>query len=259
MKNLQRKNFTLVELLAAMMVFSVLLLVSMRMFSATQDLWVNSEQKTSAFADARTAMEFVAVRLQSMVYYENVPFSLDDNSGEADDSLWFATAIPMENREDDHFYLRFLKFERNADDGVLKMKIYSDESERSRFPSLFPPFDGNPHFKSADSARNHVDTKLNSTTDGNGVSNVTIIENVTSFRVKAFYARKNGENWELKYKEGDAESPPYLMEIELSLLDSPASYERWKDADTDEEKKEIFTERGYTFRRAVLLGQRSAE
>ena len=79
MKKIYRHKFTLVELLAAMAVFSVLLLVSMQLFSGVQRVWVRAEQKTNSFADSRAAMEFIAARLQTMVYYS---IKIDDNNSE---------------------------------------------------------------------------------------------------------------------------------------------------------------------------------
>ena len=54
------------------------------------------------------------------------------------------------------------------------------------------------------------------------------------------------------------------MEIEISLIDNDDKFQQWLDiegSDTAAQKKrdEIFAEYGYTFRRAVLIGQRSAE
>ncbi|MBE6398684.1 MAG: prepilin-type N-terminal cleavage/methylation domain-containing protein [Lentisphaerae bacterium] len=251
MRKLQYKKFTLVELLAAMAVFSILLLVSMRLFSGAQQLWVRSEQKTNAFADARTAMEFVAVRMQTLVYYENVPFSMKDNE------IWFATSMPMDNR-DDEYYLRFLKFERDANAGTLVMRIYAGKEESRKFIAHFPPFKNQ---DAAITAWDAVSSKLGSS------ETVELIDNVTDFKIHGFFAVKNGNNWELKpqesvssaFKDGSSFiTPPYMIEVEISLLDNKEAYLRWKDGD-DDKKKEIFSEYGYTFRRAILLGHRSGE
>lgn len=256
MKKFQRKNFTLVELLAAMVVFTILLLISMRLFSGAQQLWVRSEQKTNAFADARTAMEFVAVRMQTLVYYENVPFCMND------DGVWFATAMPMEDR-DDEYYLRFMKFERDDSDGrgLLVMKIYADKDESRSFIAHFPPFNDD---SEAESAWNKVDNKFNDSS----VEKVELIENVTDFKVHGFFAVKTNGDLNLtpqkdvnsSFKNGSSiKTPPYLMEIEISLIDNKEAYQRWRDETDDDKKKEIFSEYGYTFRRAILLGQRSGE
>jgi len=281
---IRRHNFTLVELLAAMAVFCVLLLVSMRLFSGSQRMWVRAEQKTNTFADARTAMEFVAARLQTLVYFEDVPF------GMADDEIWFASAFPVEDGKSE-YYLRFFKFERNPYTGKLTMKVYTDANNRKKFPLLFPPYDGNPYCSSAKNAWNRIGGEWKD------LDTVNVVENVTSFSLYGFFAEKDGKNWKMlagknvKSKSAYADSrsthdfygddhtlgsgqseddekksvtktffttPPYLVEIEITMLDSADRYEQWKNA-SSAEKNNIVAEYGYTFRRAVLLGQRSVD
>ena len=137
MKKIYRHKFTLVELLAAMAVFSVLLLVSMQLFSGVQRVWVRAEQKTNSFADSRAAMEFIAARLQTMVYYsikiddnnsEQVPFGLKYYDSSTSSTIYFMTAMPMNRRKNgreiDLFKgFRFLRFK--VENGELRMDIAS--------------------------------------------------------------------------------------------------------------------------------------
>ena len=55
----------------------------------------------------------------------------------------------------------------------------------------------------------------------------------------------------------DSSFAPYLIDIELRVLDSRESFLLWQEA-SNEEKEEIFMEHGYTFRRAVLLGKKGS-
>lgn len=74
MKNRHRKSkrkirqFTLVELLVAMAVFSVIMLVLMQFFNSAQRLWTASANKTEMFENARIAINLMARDLQCAYY-----------------------------------------------------------------------------------------------------------------------------------------------------------------------------------------------
>ncbi|MCI5779852.1 MAG: hypothetical protein MR051_08605 [Lentisphaeria bacterium] len=291
-----RHNFTLVELLAAMAVFCVLLLVSMRLFSGSQRLWVRAEQKTNTFADARTAMEFIATRLQTLVYFEDMPF------GMSGDEIWFLSNYPDGERNSagktvqDFWY--FTKFERNPYTGCLTMKTFNNEAfaGKKNFQRLLPPYLS---ANAAKTAWNNVLAKWRTPqSSGSPANHEDIIENVTSFKIFGFFAKRDGNEWKavpgnssltdaaycrssVSTYDFPAENatlgtgasaddentsaskkffttPPYLVEVEISLLDSKERYDEWKAADA-EGKKDLESEYGYTFRRAILLGQRSVD
>ena len=64
---------------------------------------------------------------------------------------------------------------------------------------------------------------------------------------------------EYEYKEiesGSTNAAPYLVEMELRMLDSRESFLKWKNAGDEQTRIDVFTENGYTFRRAVLLGKK---
>ena len=252
----RRSNFTLVELMVAMGVFVVLLMVSMQIFGGARKLWVRSEQKNNAFSAARTAMEFVAARLQTCIYTENMPFGMErDSSSDFFKSVYFATSIPMNRRvlkngvwkNLDNFDLRFIKFE--LEDGVLTMRIFSDRqngtSPYANFSLLLPPYRSR-RGKSYSNACSQIKTHLAA---GTNEDVLEIMENVTAFKLRPHnYSGRN-----LQYDQNVSTTPPYLMEIEISVIDSKDNFRKWQDAQASE-KKEIETESGYTFRRAVLLG-----
>lgn len=294
MKTVRKNRFTLVELLAAIAVFCVLLLVSMRLFSGSQQLWVRSEQKTNTFADARTAMEFISSRLQTLVYFEDMPF------GMAEDEIWFVSNFPAGRANDsgkkvqDFWY--FTKFERNPYTGCLTMKIFGADTVGDKtFYRLLPPFLKVSHAKSAwERVQNRWRTPASGS--GSAADHTDIIENVVDFKLTGYFAYKSGKEWKIKssHKSLDSEyyrnysafdfydadhnlgsgedkndeqttkskkffvTPPYLVEVELTILDSGDHYEEWKDANAAR-REEIVSQYGYTFRRAILLGQRSVD
>lgn len=266
----RRSNFTLVELMVAMGVFVVLLMVSMQIFGGARKLWVRSEQKNNTFSAARTAMEFVAARLQTCIYTEEMPFELHAASQTAKhyESVFFATTIPMNRKKGgtlvdlDKFDLRFIKFE--LEDGVLTMRIFSDrqngDNSYENFSLLLPPYRSR-RGKSYSNACSQIESHLAS---GTNEDVLEIMENVTSFKLFAYDMNNKKANAKLKkveinQKTQNLSTPPYLLEIEISALDSKENFRKWKKlrdgiAKEKEEKKEIETESGYTFRRAVLLG-----
>ena len=210
-------------------------------------------------------MEFVAARLQTCIYTENMPFGMErDSSGDFFKSVYFATSIPMNRKavkngekvidddgkwlDLDKFDLRFIKFELETD-GVLTMRIFSDrqngESAYANFSLLLPPYRSR-RGKSYSNACNQIKSHLDS---GTNEDVLEIMENVIAFKLRPHnYSGRN-----LQYDQNVSTTPPYLMEIEISVIDSKDNFRKWQDAQANE-KKEIETESGYTFRRAVLLG-----
>ena len=63
-----RKNFTLVELLVSLGVFSILLIVFMQFFSGMRLVWTNAEKNSTAHTDVRVAMDYLSVLLGSLYY-----------------------------------------------------------------------------------------------------------------------------------------------------------------------------------------------
>ncbi len=271
---IRQHKFTLVELLAAMAVFAVLLLISMRLFSGTQRMWVRSEQKTNAFADTRSAMEFVAARLQTMIYYsvddERVPFQLTVKKAQGEyfdkdtSSIYFMTSMPMNRKTsndaggtggdrnskqntknlDNFDGFRFLRF--RVKDGKLKMDIASARNSR-KFQYLVPPY--GVYYKKTpkeDAIFSSAYWKKDDT-----LSTVTIMKNVTDFKFTPYVINNSGN---LEKDDSDQEEPPELLEIEISVIDNDDKFNDYNDADSAE-KDAIKSEYGYTFRRAVQLGK----
>ena len=290
MKKYRRTSFTLIELLAAMAVFSILLVVSLRLFSGAQQIWLRSEQKTDTFASARTAMEFLASRLQTLNYIDDEPFEIIDNTdsgstgvdGYECDEIWFFSNLAL---GDGGHYRHFIKFrlvnptgdEDNA--GAFQMIKYTGQNTRGRnhfFHELYPGYsDDSRKIKTYAQAMTHLrkvfaeveENGDNPTVDGVEACAVAvdIIENVVSFKILRFVAEANldgdGNVESYDYDEdtpatGNTTAAPYLIEVELRMLDSRESFRMWQEADSQDEKDAIFAEYGYTFRRAILLGKK---
>ena len=274
MKKYQVKHFTLIELLAAMAVFSVLLLISMRLFSGAQQLWLRSEQKTNTFADARLAMEFVASRMQSFIYEEDWPFYIENHN--STDQIWFPSRLPMGNGyANNSFGRRYFQFMLvdplktsgtgyHEDAGKLRLRYYNGSNDK-KFGWIFSSYnENNRYFKEADDAFDHVKGKFDGSLDEE--YEIDIVENVISFDLVWYdgkyneSAGANDSKWELKKSTAaNSKTPPYLVEVEIRMLDSKDSFEKWQQASTSAGKDEVFAEFGYTFRRAILLGKKEVQ
>lgn len=287
-KKYNQSSFTLIELLAAMVVFSILLVISIRLFSGAQEIWISSERKTDTFASARTAMEFLASRLQTMEYIDDHPFGivdLKDNDNAADggfknpvsgyegDSIWFVSRMAL---GDGGHYRHLIRFHlvdptdvKNSNAGILQIqKFTGHNSEKGFYGQLFPSYSGREkanrtryRIKNRQEAVNHIEKVWEELDKGEDDPSVTVktyatsvdlIENVVSFKLVRYVANGN----DLVQKNGDAESAPYLIEIELRVLDSKESFKEWQEATSKADKDNIFIEHGYTFHRAVLLGKK---
>ena len=71
-----KQNFTLIELVTALGVFSVIMLVMMNMFSAAQKVWTTSNAKNEVFENANIALNLIETDLQGSIYTQNLtPFA----------------------------------------------------------------------------------------------------------------------------------------------------------------------------------------
>lgn len=265
-KHRHLKRFTLVELLVSMAVFSILLMISMRLFSGAQQLWLSSENKTNAFADARIAMEFVASRMQSLLYSNEYPFYI------ASDKIMFVSKMPLGNNYDaDSHWRRFIMFSlsdpeviTNDTAGNLQMSVYQGKNSRRRYGWLFPPYgsaNGNRYFNDADDALAYAYSAIHDPDDSDVID---IIENVVDLKFVWYDAEYNdsatGSDWDFVLASAASSiSPPFLVEVEISIMNSRDNFIKWQDASSTSERNDIFAENGYTFRRAVLIGKRSAQ
>lgn len=289
MKKYSRQNFTLIELLAAMAVFSILLVVSLRLFSGAQQMWLRSEQKTDTFASARTAMEFLASRMQTLTYVEDslyvnqYPFEMNE------EYIWFVSNVAMGDGNHSRHFVKFRLVDPDGSSehaGKLQMIKYTGQNAKSKnfFGQLFPSYNEtarrNRKIKSVDEAVDHLnnvfekfdenDFEDHPTVDGveTRAVAVDICENVIGLKFTRYVALEdpsepnNASKNKLDEtaKTGKTNAAPYLVEIELKMLDSRESFLKWRENKEDADKRnDIFLEHGYTFRRAVLLGKKGSE
>jgi type II secretory pathway pseudopilin PulG len=81
-KNIIMRSFTLIEVLAAMAVFMILVSVMMQFFTTARNLWLTSSRRTDLYANARIALDMMARDLQCALYN-------NDNSAQGIYPFWF--------------------------------------------------------------------------------------------------------------------------------------------------------------------------
>ena len=286
-----RKSFTLIELLVAMGVLALLVMLMLQLFSGTQRLWVASEKRNNIYADARVAMELMADLIGTVQFsygeklnsstnaYErdaaqNMIFSLDTKSTDSDDGnssndiIFLAKTSRKLPKKDN--YCRFISFRRlphqektetlKEKPSRLLMVIYADKIDEDKFYKLFPPFDS-----SRDTMlgvlKGYFNTLVNnfknSTGDGEDEYCQVIAENVVGFKLTAYALDGTGDNRKLKKlaDSTDIKEPPYMLEIQISLLDRD-NYKKWREISGDTAKKTFLLQHRRTFTRSVFIGNR---
>ena len=205
-------------------------------------------------------------------------FSLDPKSKDATDNkssssiIFLAkTARDLPKKSNDS---RFISFRRGttADQdlrGKLLLLIVSDQPitdigyTEDNFYKLFPPYDTD-----RDAMRNILKGYFNdivskfksSTGDGEYEYCQVIAENVVSFKLTAYTLEGTGDNRVLKKisdDSADIKTPPYMLEIQLTMLDRD-NYSKWLNIDGDEAREKFLVRHQRTFTRSVFIGNRWA-
>ena len=78
----RKLRFTLVELIMAMAVFSIMALIMMRFYSSAQQVWSKASQRTEMYNDAHIALDLMARELQCVMYN-------NDNTAQGIYPFWF--------------------------------------------------------------------------------------------------------------------------------------------------------------------------
>lgn len=226
-KRYSRKgNFTLVELLVAMTVFSILLLLMLQFFSGAQKMWTSTEKRNELYADARIAMDLMTSLIQSSVaIHDNIPFVIPSSK----DELYLVTKSPINLGGDAETLALVVFYLKNNNELYIKRLVNTDPN----FEFFFRPFgstgaatdfatlaDQFPNLKSA------------------GVDEDKVLSNVISLTFN-------------KIPSSSSDNRPLAIEIKLSLMDA-FNFDLWKNGSTA--VQQTLEERHlYTFSRIVYL------
>ncbi|MBP5530915.1 MAG: prepilin-type N-terminal cleavage/methylation domain-containing protein [Lentisphaeria bacterium] len=281
----RRKSFTLVELLVAVGLLSLIMMLLLQLFSGAQKIWTSNEKTGNVYADARVAMELMADLLNTVQFSHgeddstgnrtksrDMIFSLDTktkNDGRDSGSIIFAASaasrnLPVENNP--VCFVSFLLSNSDNTKGKLFMVVYSDKNAASEaeFYKYFPPYSS--LGSSRDTAKGNLKTQMDALVAGYSSTAAAesefcqvIAENVVAFKLSAYYL-KNGQLEKKKSTDSDAADvaePPYMIEIQLTVLDAD-SYTRWQEISDGTAKDDYLKQHQRTFSRNVFIGDRWA-
>ncbi|MBQ7207165.1 MAG: prepilin-type N-terminal cleavage/methylation domain-containing protein [Lentisphaeria bacterium] len=268
MRKIRKNSFTLVEILVAMAVFSILLTLMVQFFASARTLWTANEKRTSVYADASIAMNLMSALLQTTFYSEagtefGTPFEITNPDSSRPATGWNSSLMFVSNSNmklSDSGTIRYLMFKRGTgnhndpDPGnnrptVLQLRIFCDTDPD--FAQCFQPFGTAPLPLDGTEAgaRTRINNFLNNTaTDAAHLK--PILRNVTGLRFIPL--NRSGAQ-----SGTTATRTPVAIEIELSLMADQATAEEWAGMTTGQAKDDFRTKNEYTFRRTVWLGDRT--
>ena len=137
-----RQSFTLMEVIVAMAVFSVMMGLLLQMFLGAQKLWTGSDSKNELYSDARVAMDLFASTLQSQ-YHDpgSTMFLFGTASSGRDDAMFFPVKMPVDYGSEEEIY--YLSFIWRAADHTLYMRTLGKKDSRTQYTQLFDQTAGN--------------------------------------------------------------------------------------------------------------------
>lgn len=235
-------NYTLVELLAAMTVFTVLMLALMYFLSSAQKIWTDSGSKVTMFEDARIALNLIARDLQC-AYYNDAYYG------------------PFYCSDADSGYYRQIDLVAKLDekpDPACKTNLaevtylWDHATASSTFCSLkrgvIGDNSGSWDFTTCDNT--NWTTIFNSTYSSSSM--IEVIPRVVDFKILPLKRDLSGGSVQ---SAGDKEFP-YAVLISISLLDKN-SYKKWHDAlGSTDFNHDLVKNNKRTFQKIVLLGDR---
>ena len=267
----RRIPFTLVELLVAVGLLSLIMMLLLQLFSGARKIWTSNEKTNNVYADARVAMELMADLLNTVQFShgeddatgnrdktKDMIFSLDTSTNSG--CVIFAASAASRNLPVKNNPVCFVSFRLgdSADAntrGKLFMIVYSDR--KADFYNYFPPYSS--FGSSRDAAKNNLKTQMvggySGTAEGENEFCQVIAENVVAFKLNAYVL----DNQQLVKKSAsdDVAEPPHMIEIQLTVLDAD-SYTRWQEISDATAKSDYLKQHQRTFSRSVFIGDRWA-
>ena len=233
--------FTLIELVVAMAVFSVIMLVMMQFFGSAQQAWSGSSARSQIFENAKLAMDMMSRDLQSAVYIQDLtPFANFSN----EDRVAFVSATPL-RPNDECLRICEVQYKLDSTDNSLYRSVVGDVNVAN---------DGT---ISDNSAYNYSDWPGASSTDNtiyNDPDWHKVIPYVVSLDFQTF--KLNGTSLDLIPKsDTDFTNFPDMIIIKMSILDkdSYTKYHKLTLAGATTEADEIKKVHQRTFTKIIFL------
>ena len=232
MKAIKRKYmivpYSLIELLAAMTVFAVLMLALMQFLSSAQKIWTGSNAKNIMFEDARIAMNLMARDLNEIFYTESLGgFSLDTTG---DNKMAFSTRIDGKPNPSCKSNIAIVTWEYDSTNNLLKRQVKGDVAG-----AIVPAYSSLGYSTIAAEL-----SPANST---------EVIERVVGFSIGAYKKSTDFSSSDSTIGGGYI---PSLVTLSISLLDKN-SYDKWKASG---ELAAIKNNNMRTFSKYIFIGDR---
>jgi len=270
-----RNKFTLIELLAALAVFSILAALVMQFFSGAQRLWLSSERRSNTYAEARASMEVVNELLSSLVFCEGNNSNYDsffqlDNTASTS-RLFFMTKSKMplpQSSTDPKNDIRFVGILRGANSGSdvnrnplyrLYLTVFCDcdscnpsKTPRSSFlyAGLFTPYGVYTGVDERSHAQNQLTGAGGRLLPASAIHATVLMERVIDFSVVAL-----DSSAAVTATNSDIGAPPAMVQIKITQMDTAENLEKWAGL-SGSDQTDFAAEHARTFTRAFYLGYR---
>jgi type II secretory pathway pseudopilin PulG len=245
MKNKQKLrlyNYTLVELLAAMVVFTLIMLALMGFFSTAQKIWTQSNNKVIMFEDARVAMNLMTRDLQSSFYNVDYsgPFLAKDN-GTQITRLDFVAKLSEKPSYQTY---------GTATSTYAEVRYWWDSSTYCLKRCVIGDNMGTANWNFYDCNGTNQETTIFTTTPAEGTAEV--IPRVVDFKAVLYI---QNSTLDIVQQATTTTEYPYAVLLQLTLLDK-VSFAKWKNVDGSSTSHDIVKNNSRTFTKLILLGDR---
>ena len=270
-------KFTLVELLVAFGVFSVLLVIFMQLFSSMRLAWTNTERRSETVSDVRIAMDMSAALLSALYYSSSSSFVGTGDTGGAEVGHFpfradLSTTVPgrllfASKTSYDHLPgsnpIRFIGLAvlnaagtgfATASDSSYKLSLSVLSNEDANYYRYFPNFLGKnddnelvsiPCSKALTNLQNALYPSNAATREG---ALFEVLDNVVDFKVRA-YDEKG------KRLSGVTDAVPHEIELSISVLNDQ-DFPEWKAMAAGTAKDEFLLKKQMIFTRRIFIGER---
>lgn len=97
----RRQRYTLIEVLASMGIFLILMMVLMQFFSAAKTLWMTSSRRNELYANARVALDLISRDVENAMY-------MNDNTTRGIYPFWFRERVHISSNNPQVNELNFI-------------------------------------------------------------------------------------------------------------------------------------------------------
>ena len=245
-KKKRLQKFTIVEILVAMSVFSVLMLIIMQIFGSLQNVWTTTSKRTQTAQNANMIMNMIAAALQSAYYdVEASPesswcyYQSDVELAGPDKPIWFITSR-QKSVQASHSSLVQTGYwlEEVERDGVTLYALKNLTISNMKYDGVI---DTSVLYNYNVAAQ--PDAKLMSVHSDLRQIATLVDDNIVSLKVTPYVKKFDSGTGNITWVDsGNCKLLPTYVKVELQLLDDdPTVRAAYKEADSSEKKKMVRT------------------